>query len=126
MSWVARVSNLRNILCLSASCIALAGCQTVYGWAESVGNHMPVIGERCHHWQCFTNDTGKSADVASQEADDASDTTEETDADDKESTEIKRPRTFTKERPPIIPPSTESGLPEIEQRGARKPFPKPY
>ncbi len=33
----------------------LSGCNTIYGWADSVGKHMPVIGEPCNHWQCMTN-----------------------------------------------------------------------
>ena len=35
--------------------LALCGCQTIGNWADSIGNHMPVIGERCEHWQCFTS-----------------------------------------------------------------------
>jgi hypothetical protein len=129
MSWVARVNNLRTVLFLSSSCLILGSCQTVYGWAESVGNHMPVIGERCNHWQCFTNETGKNETSGAQEmATEGEDgTTEDDDADETgNSTDASRPKTFTNERPPIIPPSTESGLPEVEQRGSRKPFPKPY
>ncbi len=122
------MSNLRRVLFISASCLVLAGCQTVYGAGEYLGSYMPVIGERCNHWQCFTNDTEKSTDPAQQETDSESNelTQNDDETDDGAGTEAKRPRTFTKERPPIIPPSTESGLPEIEQRGARKPFPKQY
>ncbi len=126
MSWVSRVSSLRTALVISTSSLLLTSCQTIYGWADHVGSYMPVIGERCNHWQCFTNDTGHSADVIEQEADGTSEPLAETDADDAEGIDTKRPNTFTEERPPIIPPSTESGLPDIEQRGARKPFPRPY
>jgi hypothetical protein len=35
---------------------ALGSCQ----WFEDLGEHMPVIGERCDHWQCFT-ESGQEA-----------------------------------------------------------------
>ena len=34
--------------------IVVSGCQSVGNWADDVGSYMPVIGERCEHWQCFT------------------------------------------------------------------------
>jgi len=33
---------------------ALSGCSSVGDMADSMGSYMPVIGERCEHWQCFT------------------------------------------------------------------------
>ncbi|MFO0389382.1 MAG: hypothetical protein ACK502_06655 [Alphaproteobacteria bacterium] len=122
------MSSIRNIVYLTASCLSLAGCQTMHGWADYVGGYMPVIGERCNHWQCFTNDTEASTDSTQQEieAEKSELTQDDDDTDDANSTEPKRSRTFTDERPPIIPPSTESGVPDVELRGARKPFPKQY
>ena len=38
---------------------ALAGCE----WADNLGKHLPVIGERCESWQCFT-ESGKQASEA--------------------------------------------------------------
>ncbi len=34
--------------------LMLAACDTIGGWADDVGEHLPVIGERCEHWQCMT------------------------------------------------------------------------
>ncbi len=47
--------------------LALSGCQTVGGWFDSVGNHLPVIGERCEHWQCFS-DSGRRESEATKRA----------------------------------------------------------
>jgi hypothetical protein len=33
---------------------ALGGCTWIGNTADSMGEHMPVIGERCEHWQCMT------------------------------------------------------------------------
>ena len=30
--------------------VLLGGCE----WIDDVGRHMPVLGERCENWQCFT------------------------------------------------------------------------
>lgn len=43
--------------------LGLCGCQAIGDWFDRVGEHMPVIGDRCEHWQCFTE--------AGQEASDA-------------------------------------------------------
>lgn len=31
--------------------LALASCT----WADDLGSHLPVIGERCEYWQCMTD-----------------------------------------------------------------------
>ena len=41
-------------LALIAMLLPLSGCQAITNWAYDVGSHMPVIGERCEHWQCIT------------------------------------------------------------------------
>lgn len=48
--------------------LLLTGCETIYGWADSAGKHMPTIGEPCRNWQCFT-DSGqqKSAETKALE-----------------------------------------------------------
>lgn len=42
--------------------LILSGCDTVYGWADSVGKHMPTLGEPCNNWQCVTNEGQKKSD----------------------------------------------------------------
>jgi hypothetical protein len=41
-------------LALIAILLLLPGCRAITNWAYGVGEHMPVIGERCEHWQCVT------------------------------------------------------------------------
>jgi len=36
--------------------LALSGCE----WADE---YMPVIGERCEHWQCFTESGREASDM---------------------------------------------------------------
>ncbi len=33
----------------------VTGCTWIGNTADSIGSHMPVIGERCEHWQCVTS-----------------------------------------------------------------------
>lgn len=33
----------------------LSGCETIYNAADSIGSHLPTIGEPCRHWQCVTS-----------------------------------------------------------------------
>jgi len=47
----------------------LNSCQTISGWADSLGEHMPVVGERCEHWQCFTSSGQKKNETIEQEKD---------------------------------------------------------
>lgn len=42
-------------LCIAALWL-LSGCETISNFADDVGSHMPVVGERCEHWQCFTEE----------------------------------------------------------------------
>lgn len=35
--------------------LLISGCDTIYGWADGVGKHMPTIGEPCRNWQCMTD-----------------------------------------------------------------------
>lgn len=46
--------------------VLLTGCQTVGQWADDVGEHMPVIGERCHHWECFSSSGQAQSDMNQQ------------------------------------------------------------
>lgn len=39
---------------MAAILLPLSACDTVYGFAEDVGSHLPTVGERCEHWQCVT------------------------------------------------------------------------
>lgn len=45
----------------------LAACQTIGGWADGLGSHMPVIGERCEHWQCMTTEGRAKSDKIKQQ-----------------------------------------------------------
>ena len=45
----------RNALFM-ACLLALSACQTISDAADGLGSYMPVIGERCEHWQCFTEE----------------------------------------------------------------------
>lgn len=38
-----------------AGCAWLSGCTAIGNWADQLGSHMPVIGERCNHWECFSS-----------------------------------------------------------------------
>ena len=114
----------RALLILAAS-TALSGCQTIGGFADHVGSYMPVIGDRCEHWQCFTSEGRAQSDAVlaererqenGGEAPVAADAEKESDEDEE------APAVAPVRRDPIIPPSSESGLPSVEQRGSRKPF----
>lgn len=42
----------------------LSGCTAISNWADSVGSHMPTIGEPCYNWQCMTESgQKKSAEI---------------------------------------------------------------
>ena len=43
-------------LVITAGCLLLSGCGWIGRQADHVGSYMPVIGERCEHWQCFTSE----------------------------------------------------------------------
>lgn len=45
---------MMRLLLASALLISLAGCAWIGRQADALGEHMPVIGERCEHWQCIT------------------------------------------------------------------------
>jgi|CXWL01.1.fsa_nt_gi predicted small secreted protein len=42
--------------------LLLSGCNTIYGWADGVGKHMPTIGEPCYNWQCMTSSGQEKSD----------------------------------------------------------------
>jgi hypothetical protein len=46
-------------LLIAALFLPLSGCQTISGWADSAGEYLPTIGDRCEHWQCVT-DSGQA------------------------------------------------------------------
>ena len=45
----------------------LAGCNWVGRQADALGSHMPVIGERCEHWQCVTESGQRQSDLYKQQ-----------------------------------------------------------
>lgn len=51
--------NKRAIIILP---LLLSGCDTIYGWADSVGKHLPTIGEPCRSWQCVTDSGQRKSD----------------------------------------------------------------
>ena len=57
---------MKRHIVLWLGCLGLSGCQTIGNWADSVGRHMPVIGERCEHWQCITSSGQAESDYNKQ------------------------------------------------------------
>lgn len=47
--------------------ISLSDCTAISNVADSIGSHMPTIGEPCNHWQCITDDGQKKSDEAKDE-----------------------------------------------------------
>ncbi len=45
-----------------AMCL-LSGCDTITRNANALGEHMPVIGDRCEYWQCFTESGREQSDA---------------------------------------------------------------
>ncbi|MEI6730469.1 MAG: hypothetical protein WCL30_04350 [Pseudomonadota bacterium] len=45
--------------------VLLTSCQAISNFADGIGKHMPVIGERCEHWQCVT-ESGRRASEANK------------------------------------------------------------
>lgn len=43
--------------------MTLAGCNWIGRQADALGSHMPVIGERCEHWQCLTSSGRATSDM---------------------------------------------------------------
>ncbi len=104
----------------------LGGCQTIGRWADNVGSYMPVIGDRCDHWQCLSSE-GRAKSDAIQMEKERMENGEDGAPEGKEGEEDETATTVPDEKKElIIPPSTESGVPDVEQRGSRKPFPQPF
>lgn len=57
---------MKNKLLLAA-CILLSGCSWIGRQADALGDHMPVIGERCEHWQCMTESGQAQSDYYKQQ-----------------------------------------------------------
>jgi hypothetical protein len=53
-------------LCACALLLSLSGCGAIYNWFNGLGEHMPVIGERCENWQCFTESGRARSDMIRQ------------------------------------------------------------
>jgi hypothetical protein len=49
-------------LSTAISLLMLGGCS----WFNSLGEHFPVIGERCEYWQCFTESGRQQSDAIRQ------------------------------------------------------------
>jgi len=43
-----------RLLCIAAL-LGISGCDWIGRQADALGEYMPVIGERCEHWQCVTS-----------------------------------------------------------------------
>jgi len=59
-----------QIFKMKSSCIALmalAGLLSGCGWinrqADAAGEYMPVVGERCENWQCFTEEGQQKSEM---------------------------------------------------------------
>jgi|GEM_PF-1042586 len=53
------MKNIAAILMI----ISLTSCQGISNFADGIGKHMPVIGERCEHWQCFSESGRRASDA---------------------------------------------------------------
>src|SRR5262245_57625380 len=51
---------LKATLC--ALLFTLGGC----AWLDDMGRHMPVVGERCENWQCFTKSGQEQSRIKKQ------------------------------------------------------------
>lgn len=64
------MASFRTIIHCS-TCLALvmatAGCSWIGRQADALGSHMPVIGERCEHWQCITKSGRQTSDMYKQQ-----------------------------------------------------------
>jgi len=45
---------MKRVVLISALALSTSGCAWMGRQADALGEHMPVIGERCEHWQCIT------------------------------------------------------------------------
>jgi hypothetical protein len=64
------MASLRTITQYSASIaliLAMPGCNWVGRQADALGSHMPVIGERCEHWQCLTKSGRQTSEMYKQQ-----------------------------------------------------------
>jgi hypothetical protein len=43
-----------KVACLLFALLSLTGCQGFTKWAYKTGDHFPVVGERCEHWECMS------------------------------------------------------------------------
>lgn len=57
------MKNVTKIFCVVASAISLTSCS----WMDDLGRHMPVIGERCENWQCFTSSGQAQSEMKKRE-----------------------------------------------------------
>ena len=48
------MKQLTRISLSMALLASISGCDWIGRQADALGSHMPVIGERCEHWQCIT------------------------------------------------------------------------
>jgi hypothetical protein len=47
--------------------LATTGCNSISNGADSLGSHLPVIGEPCAHWQCITSEGREQSDAIKEE-----------------------------------------------------------
>ena len=56
-----------KIIFFFVALLACAACDTIGNWMDNLGEHMPVVGERCEHWQCLTEEGRQRSDEIKQE-----------------------------------------------------------
>jgi hypothetical protein len=64
------MANFRTITQRGASIaliLAMTGCNWIGRQADALGSHMPVIGERCEHWQCITKSGRQTSEMYKQQ-----------------------------------------------------------
>lgn len=50
----------------------LGSCQTISGFTDNIGGHLPVIGTRCENWQCVTEGGRKASEEKASQKNDKS------------------------------------------------------
>jgi hypothetical protein len=92
---------------------ALSGCQAIGNWFDSVGEHFPVIGERCEHWQCFTESGREISDANKKKQAAAAGATQATPA-----------QATTPPTSPPLPTTPQNNIPTPVTPPATSPSPK--
>lgn len=53
--------------------LSVSGCTWIGRQADALGGYMPVVGERCEHWQCLTKSGQERSEEIKKEQEQAKD-----------------------------------------------------